>query len=483
MVAAWSGPLNVPAPSLPVQEAERTCRRQPRHAASLHVPQPAQTANPAVMAARQPPQCPQGTPPKGSQGSQGSQAGSQGGKWQRGPSWTEAELWDLLGLWSEEEVLQVMGSKRRNADAFARLAEGLAARGHPARTPDHVQSKVKELRQGYARARDAAGRSGAAPVTCPFYRELRDIVGTRHTSSPPATLDTSAEESQQALQPESAPEVSPAPRGPPLEPTPRAPEQEEEEKEGDSSSTDTGLHILLPSRSSSQASAPWVSPDCGSGPTAAPSEGPESAGEASAVPESPPGPSLQASPSAEDRPAPRWARRQTQHHHPMAADPQLLALHRRQVEVAEQQLRVEQRRLHLQEGALAWRQEAWGAYMETFNHIVDYLAPRATVAAAAPALTAPPATPPAAPVVAAPSAFTPPPATEGHSAEGDLGPADTRWPYLPVRPAPSQPRTGLRPRQGSRPPTASAGLQGRGAQDVAPPLYIFPPLFCSLRCI
>ncbi|XP_074839668.1 uncharacterized protein LOC142007046 [Carettochelys insculpta] len=169
------------------------------------------------MAARQPPKRPQGTLPKGSPGSQPS---SQAGKQQRGPSWMEAKLWDLLGLWSEEEVLQVMGSKRRNADAFAQLAEGLAARGHPACTPDHVRSKVKELQQGYARARDAAGRSGAAPVTHPFYRELRAILGPRHTSSPPATLDTSADEPQQAPEAESAPEASPAPRGPPRSPPP-----------------------------------------------------------------------------------------------------------------------------------------------------------------------------------------------------------------------------------------------------------------------
>ncbi|XP_074844694.1 uncharacterized protein LOC142010288 [Carettochelys insculpta] len=406
------------------------------------------------MAARQPPQRPQGTPPKGNQGSQGR---SQAGKRQRGPSWTEAELRDLLGLWSEEEVLQVMGSKRQNADAFAQLAKGLAARGHPARTPDHVWSKVKELWQGYTRARDAASQSGAAPVTCPFYRELRDILGPRHTSSPPATLDTSAEEPQQAPELESALEASPAPRGPPLAPTPGAPEQEEEEEEGDSSSTDTRLQILLPSRNSSRASAPRVSPDRGSGPTAAPSEGPESAGEASVVPESPPGPSLQASPSVEDRPAQQRTRRRTQQQQPPATDPQLLALHCRQVEVTEQRLRVEQGRLHLQERALAWRQEAWGAYMETFKHIADYLAPHAALAATALALPAPPAAPPVAPV-AVPSAVAPPPATEGHSTKGDLGPADTHRPYLPVHPAPSQPRPGLRPRRGSRLPTPSAGL-------------------------
>ncbi|XP_074838529.1 uncharacterized protein LOC142004751 [Carettochelys insculpta] len=163
---------------------------------------------------------PRRPPPKGSQGSQGTRAGSQAGKQQRDPSWMEAELRDLPGLWSEEEVLQVMGSKRRNTDAFARLAEGLAARGHPACAPDHVQSKVKELRQGCARARDAASQSGAAPVTCPFYRELRDILGPRYTSSTPATLDTLAEEPQQAPGSESAPEVSPTPWGPPRSPLP-----------------------------------------------------------------------------------------------------------------------------------------------------------------------------------------------------------------------------------------------------------------------
>ncbi|XP_074844483.1 uncharacterized protein LOC142010117 [Carettochelys insculpta] len=237
---------------------------------------------------------------------------------------------------------------------------------------------------------------------------------------------------------------------------PRSPPGALEEEEGESSSSDAGLRIAIPSRSSSRASAPRVSPDHGSGPSAAPSEGPESAGELSVVPDSPLGPSLQASPSVENRPAPRWGRQRTQHHHPMATDPQLLAIHHRQLEVAEQRLRVEERRLQLQERALAWRQEAWGAFMRTFDCITDYLAPHAAPAAAAPALPAPPSGPLAAPPAAL-STVAQPPATEGPSAEGDLGPADTRRPYLPVRPAPSQPRPGLRLRHGSRPPTPSTG--------------------------
>ncbi|XP_074839560.1 uncharacterized protein LOC142006946 [Carettochelys insculpta] len=367
------------------------------------------------MAARQPPQRPQGSPPQGSQSSQASQPSSQAGKWQQGPSWMEAELRDLLGLWSEEEVLWVMGSKRRNADAFARLAEGLATGVTlPAlRTMSGVKSK------SWGRVTPGPGMRPAnlgPPFHLPFYRELRDILGPRHTYSPLATLDTSAEEPQQAPEPESSLE------------------------------------------SSSRASAPRVSPDRGSGPTAAPSERLESAGEASVVPETPLGPSLQASPSADYRLDPRWARRRTQQHHTPATDPQMLAIHRRQLEVAEQRLRVEQRCLHLQEWALAWREEAWGAYMETYNRLVYYLAPHAAPAAAVPALSAPPDAPPAAPLVAAPSAVALPPATEGQTADGHLGPAETCRTYLPVCPAPSQPRTGLQPRWGSQPPTPSAGL-------------------------
>ncbi|XP_074871123.1 uncharacterized protein LOC142023748 [Carettochelys insculpta] len=106
---------------------------------------------------------------------------------------------------------------------------------------------------------------------------------------------------------------------------------------------------------------------------AAPLEGPESTGEVSVVPESPPGPSQQASPLAEHRPAPGRGRRRS--HPRMAMDPQLLANLQHELEVSERRLRVEEQRLELQERALAWRQEAWGAFMCTFERIVQHLTP------------------------------------------------------------------------------------------------------------
>ncbi|XP_074855773.1 uncharacterized protein LOC142015818 [Carettochelys insculpta] len=256
-----------------------------------------------------------------------------------------------------------MGSKRQNADVFARLAEGLAARGHPACTPDHVRSKVKELRQGYARA-----DLGPPPPLAPFTGSSGKSWAPGTPPPPLATLDTSADESQQVPETESTPEASPAPQGAPPGAHPGTQEEEEE------ASSDGGLLIDLPFRSSSRASTRWVFPDRGTGPSAAPSEGPESTGAASVVPESPLGPSQQASPSAEHGPAPGRSRQQRSH--PQAStDSQLLATLRCQLEVCERRLQVEEPWLHLQERVLAWRQEAWGAFTHTFQDIARHLAP------------------------------------------------------------------------------------------------------------
>ncbi|XP_074840125.1 uncharacterized protein LOC142007398 [Carettochelys insculpta] len=277
-----------------------------------------------------------------------------------------------------------MGSKRRKADAFTWLAEGLAARGHPAHTPDHVRSKVKELQQGYAQARDAASRSGAAPVTCPFYRELREILGPQHTSSLPATLDTSADEPQQAPEAESTLEASPATQGP----SPRSPPLgHRRRRRGDPPPAMRG------SRSPSRPGAP-----AGRLPTGCPlTVGVDHQLHHRRVRRAPERCqwSWRAHRGHHCRPAPQRSTNQPQGGadggpsttHGRRRTPQLLATLRRQLEVSEQRLWVDERRLQLREQALAWRQEAWGAFMCTFERIVDYLDPpcRASCLSAHPA--------------------------------------------------------------------------------------------------
>uniref|UniRef100_A0A674I8M1 Acrosin-binding protein n=1 Tax=Terrapene triunguis TaxID=2587831 RepID=A0A674I8M1_9SAUR len=51
--------------------------------------------------------------------------------------------------------------------------------------------KVKELRNAYLKAHEANHRSGAAPATCRFYKELDTILGGNPTSTPSTSMDTS----------------------------------------------------------------------------------------------------------------------------------------------------------------------------------------------------------------------------------------------------------------------------------------------------
>ncbi|XP_043380705.1 zinc finger and SCAN domain-containing protein 29-like [Chelonia mydas] len=63
-------------------------------------------------------------------------------------------------------------------------------RGHD-RDTLQCRVKVKELWNAYGKAREASSRSGAAPATCRFYKELDMILVGDPTSMPRTTMDTS----------------------------------------------------------------------------------------------------------------------------------------------------------------------------------------------------------------------------------------------------------------------------------------------------
>ncbi|KAM7151689.1 uncharacterized protein RBU57_012239 [Macrochelys suwanniensis] len=58
-------------------------------------------------------------------------------------------------------------------------------------TGTQCRVKVKELRNAYRKAREANCRSGGAPATCHFYKELDAILGGDPTSTLRTTMDTS----------------------------------------------------------------------------------------------------------------------------------------------------------------------------------------------------------------------------------------------------------------------------------------------------
>nr|XP_025039621.1 uncharacterized protein LOC112545522 [Pelodiscus sinensis] len=70
------------------------------------------------------------------------------------------------------------------------MAQGLSDKGHHPRTLQQVRAKVKELRQGYVKAREQSSASGAASAHCAYYNELDCILGGQEPMSAPVLMQT-----------------------------------------------------------------------------------------------------------------------------------------------------------------------------------------------------------------------------------------------------------------------------------------------------
>uniref|UniRef100_A0A674J9C9 Myb/SANT-like DNA-binding domain-containing protein n=1 Tax=Terrapene triunguis TaxID=2587831 RepID=A0A674J9C9_9SAUR len=89
----------------------------------------------------------------------------------RAPAWTDREVLDLIAVWGDESVLSELRSKRRNAKIYEKISKAMAERGY-SRDATQCCVKIKELRQGYQKTKEANGRSGSQPHTSRFYQAL-----------------------------------------------------------------------------------------------------------------------------------------------------------------------------------------------------------------------------------------------------------------------------------------------------------------------
>ncbi|KAM9125526.1 uncharacterized protein ACDP82_012851 [Pangshura tecta] len=108
----------------------------------------------------------------------------------RAPAWNNGELLDLISVFGEEAVQSQLLSSHRNYDTYGQISKAMLERGYDW---DALQCrvKVKELRSACCKAREGNRRSGAAPTTCRFYKELDAIYGGDPTVNPRTTMDSS----------------------------------------------------------------------------------------------------------------------------------------------------------------------------------------------------------------------------------------------------------------------------------------------------
>ncbi|XP_065423693.1 uncharacterized protein LOC135975675 [Chrysemys picta bellii] len=107
----------------------------------------------------------------------------------RAPAWTDREVLDLIAVWGDESVLSELRSKRRNAKMYEKISKDMAERGY-SRDATQCRVKIKELRQGYQKTKEANGHSGSHPQTSRFYEALHSILGAAATTTPPVTVDS-----------------------------------------------------------------------------------------------------------------------------------------------------------------------------------------------------------------------------------------------------------------------------------------------------
>ncbi|EMP36733.1 hypothetical protein UY3_06129 [Chelonia mydas] len=112
----------------------------------------------------------------------------------RVPVWTKRETLDLIAVWGEESVQAKLRSKRRNANIYAKIVQGMVERGYNKDTQQY-HMKVKELRQAFQKTKAANSHSGSEPQPCHFYDQLHDILGGDPTTTPPLSVDACKGES------------------------------------------------------------------------------------------------------------------------------------------------------------------------------------------------------------------------------------------------------------------------------------------------
>ncbi|KAG6935343.1 zinc finger and SCAN domain containing 29 [Chelydra serpentina] len=90
----------------------------------------------------------------------------------------------------EESVQSQLRVTSRNRDTCGQISRGLCEKGYD-RDMQQCRAKIKELRQMYRKTQEASHRSGGAPKTCHFYKELNAILSDDPTSIANSPVDTS----------------------------------------------------------------------------------------------------------------------------------------------------------------------------------------------------------------------------------------------------------------------------------------------------
>ena len=104
-------------------------------------------------------------------------------------NWTDAEVFRLIQVWSEEGIQEQLEGAKRNKHIYEQLAEDLAIYGIE-KIGEQCRTKVKKLHQQYKKLADKYKETGQGRTKWKFFDKLNELLATRPATHPPVVLDT-----------------------------------------------------------------------------------------------------------------------------------------------------------------------------------------------------------------------------------------------------------------------------------------------------
>jgi hypothetical protein len=92
----------------------------------------------------------------------------------RGETWSDDEVLALISIWSQESILKMLATSRKNKDIYGKMSAKLETLGFQ-RDFTQCRTKVKHLKTTYKKYKDALARSGAARVKEPKFFDQLDV--------------------------------------------------------------------------------------------------------------------------------------------------------------------------------------------------------------------------------------------------------------------------------------------------------------------
>ena len=106
-------------------------------------------------------------------------------------AWTDREVHCLIDIWADDKIQTLLESAKRNKPIFESIDKEMSKAGYN-KTAEWCREKIKKLKLKY-KIKHTQQTTGAGRQDWPYFDDMDAVLGTRHATEPPITIDTTVE--------------------------------------------------------------------------------------------------------------------------------------------------------------------------------------------------------------------------------------------------------------------------------------------------